>query len=280
MDPATPTTSTPHTAMAARHTRMGRYALWQARDYFFERGMPTMIVVGLSGFVFGALPLYTILDPVKGGLVSRSLVTEHGSMAAARAALMADASLLFLGQFLGAVTFLGALFAMNGLVSNDRKHGFYKLLFAKPVTPERYYGQAFLVNSAGFAIAILLLGLLWETYVAPALSVDMLVAVLLVYLCYAGVAFFLSAAAKWDWLSLVVVAVASTELWRLYGESTHPLATLLYLLPPLMQVNPVFGAVTQRLPLPWGSLAWLAGYGVVAFLGALYVLRHRRLATP
>jgi hypothetical protein len=44
---------------------------------------------------------------------------------------------------LGAMIFLGALFAMNGIVANDRKQGFSASCSPSRSTPSRYYGQAF-----------------------------------------------------------------------------------------------------------------------------------------
>jgi hypothetical protein len=32
------------------------------------------------------------------------------------------------------------------------------------------------------------------------------------------------------------------------------------------------------MPLPWQSVLWLAGYGAIAFIAGLAILRHRRLA--
>jgi len=251
--------------VAPRRARMGRYALWQARDYVFERGLPTMLV----GSIFPFLAALALRARRPAGALT---VEQH--------AAFVEMSLMSLRPLFGSIVFLGALLGMNGLVSNDRKNGHYRFLFAKPVTPERYYGQAFIVHAAGFLVAIVLLGLLWGAFVVPVMSVDMLVAMWLLYIGYAGIAFFLTAAAKWDWLSLVAVALVSTVLWERYGASTHPLATLLYLLPPLPRTDSVYAAVATQSPLPWNTLAWFAGYGVACFLAALVVLRHRRLATP
>jgi hypothetical protein len=98
------------------------------------------------------------------------------------------------------------------------------------------------------------------------------------YLCYAGIAFALSAAARWDWLSLVAVTVASNYLWVRYGESSSPLAALLHLLPPIHRTSEVYTAVAKGVALPWHLLGWFAAYGAVAFVIGLVVLRYRRLA--
>src|ERR1700704_5012559 len=119
----------------------------------------------------------------------------------------------FLTLLLGNMVFLGALFAMNGIVANDRKQGYYRFLFSKPRSADRYYGQAFVVHWIGFLFILTLLGLLYHALVGPVLTASLYVAAALMYLCYAGIAFALSAAARWDWLSLVAVTVASNYLW-------------------------------------------------------------------
>jgi hypothetical protein len=223
-------------------------------------------------------------------LIATRLRFEPGSRAATdaaatHAAMMHELNYMFLRSFLGTLVFVGALFAMNGIVANDRKLGFYRFLFAKPVAPSRYYGQAFVIHWAGFLAVMTLLGAIYGYLVSPVLSLRLMLVIALTYLCYAGIAFMLSAAARWDWLSLVAVSVAATFLWGKYGQSTHPMARLLYLLPPVHRTDEIYASVAttqsggaQALALPWHSIWWLAGYGAVSFLIGLLVLRHRRLA--
>jgi hypothetical protein len=260
---------------------MGAYALWQLRDYFKDRGLPTMIVGTLAAY----LSLSELLEPRTQAEMMAQLRMRFGSAEAAAAAWPTYVDVTFVSSILAALVFLGALFAMNGIVANDRKFGFYRFFFAKPVTPSRYYGQAFLVHWAGFMAVITLLGLIQGIIVRPVLTQSLLLIVALMFLAYAGIGFLLSAAARWDWLSLVVVSIAADLLWKRFGTSDHPLAALLYLLPPLHRVNEVFAAAAGApMPfgtpaaIPWALVSWLAGYGVVCFLAGLFVLRHRRLA--
>jgi hypothetical protein len=193
---------------------------------------------------------------------------------------------MFLHSFLGTLIFLGALFAMNGIVANDRKLGFYRFLFAKPVSPARYYGQAFVIHWLSFLGVMALLGAIYGAAMGRVLSWPLMVVIALMFLCYAGIAFLLSAAARWDWLSLVAVSVFSTFLWGKFDGSTHPLAKLLYLLPPLHRTDEVYAAVSgahvlpvgAALVLPWHLIGWLAAYGASCYVLGLFVLRHRRLA--
>jgi hypothetical protein len=268
----------PVAPVGVRHARLARYGLWQLRDYLMDRGTPTFIVAMLFG--------YFTLSPML--IAARVRLGAEGATrgsAAAHAAMMEQMNYMFLRSFLGTLVFVGALFAMNGIVANDRKLGFYRFLFAKPVAPSRYYGQAFLIHWAGFLGVMTLLGVIYGYLVSPVLSGRLMTVVALTYLCYAGIAFMLSAAARWDWLSLVAVSVGATFLWGKYGDSAHPLAKLLYLLPPVHRTDEIYASIattqssaSQSLALPWHSIWWLAGYGAASFLVGLLVLRHRRLA--
>ena len=123
---------------------------------------------------------------------------------------------------------------MNGIVANDRKLGFYRFLFAKPVAPPALL-RAGVRRSLG--------GLRRRDDAARTASTafpdrrccraTLIIVIALMFLCYAGIAFLLSAAARWDWLSLVAVSVASTFCGASSARRRNPLAKLLYLLPPL-----------------------------------------------
>lgn len=270
--------------MTRRRARVGAYALWQLRDYFKDRGLPTLIVGILSGYL-GLSPIMERM-PSRSDRVPAELLGQFGSAEAVYAARMVEFNHAFLRGILGTIVFVGALFAMNGIVANDRKQGFYRFLFSKPMTASRYYGQAFLLHWAGFVAVMTVLALVYGALIWPVLSRPLLIVVALMFVAYSGIAFLLSAAARWDWMSLVVVSVAATYLWARFGESTHPLAGLLFLLPPLHRVDEVYASVSGAplyasgapAAIPWPILWWLFGYGVACFAAGLVVLRYRRLA--
>jgi len=230
-----------------RSARLGSYALWQVRDYALNRGAPTLIVALLFGYLGVSAMLAMVNSPAG---PPANLVHHYGSIDAARIAMLHNSSMGFVATFIGTFAFLGALIGMNGVVSNDRKLGFYRFLFTKPVTPAAYYGAEFLVNGACVLVLTVLLALLYGVIVEPVLSVSLLVVVAAGYLCYAGLGFALSALSRWDWLSLVAVAGAADILWRLYGESTSPLAVLLRLLPPLHRTSELYAAAAHGMALP------------------------------
>lgn len=260
----------------SRRARLARYALWQLRDYLLDRGGPTFIISVLLGYLTVAPRLTGLHDTM--AQVPARMIAKHGSVELARAAVLADFNGGVAGSLMGALVFLGALLGMNGIVANDRKSGYYRFLFSKPVSPSRYYGQAFLVHCAGFLLVVGVLDAVYGMLVAPLLTGPRLLTIALVFLCYAGIAFLLSAAARWDWLSLVVVTIAVTYLWETFEKSASPLAALLYLLPPLHRTDQIYHAAARGTALPMHSLLWLAGYGAACMLAGLVVLRYRRLA--
>lgn len=258
-----------------RSARLGAYTLWQLRDYALNRGAPTLIVALLFGYL-GVTAMFMAL--ARRGAPPPYLIRQYGSVEAAQRVALHNASVSFIASFLGTYAFLGALIGMHGIVSNDRKLGFYRFLFAKPVAPAALYGVEFAVNGLCFLVPSVVLALLYGAIIEPVLSVPLLIAIMAGYLCYAGLGFALSALSRWDWLSLVAVAGAADLLWKFYGDSRSPFAALLRLLPPLNRTDEVYAAAAHGVALPWQSVLWLAGYGAVALLVGLAILRHRRLA--
>jgi ABC-type transport system involved in multi-copper enzyme maturation permease subunit len=256
--------------------QLGRYGLWQLRDYAMERGLPTIIVSMLFGYIaIGPMLMMVKLQVEK---LPPATIARYGSVEAARIAMLHDVNVGFVQKFLGVVVFLGALFATNGIVADDRKKGYYRFLFSKPISPSRYYGQAFLIHWAGFVAVACAMALLYGALVGPIISFPLVYVLALMFLMYAGIAFALSAIARWDWLSLVAVAVLASFMWGRFGESTNVAAKLLYLLPPLHRTSEIYDAVANGATLNTRLLAWFAGYGIACYVIGLVVLRYRRLA--
>ena len=261
---------------APTRARVVRYGAWQMRDFLMDRGISLLIIGSLLGYLTLA-PMLPALHRNLATLPPR-LIEKWGGMPGATAMLMKDFNEMFLRNFLGGMVFVGALIAMNGIVANDRKQGYYRFLFTKPLAPWRYYGQAFLVHTLGFVVVISLLGAAYGVLVWPILSLRLLLVLALMFVMYGGITFFLSAAARWDWLSLVAVTVAASFFWERFQNSPVVFAKLVYLLPPLHRTSEVYNALAKAEPLPWPLIEWYAAYGLVCFVAGLIVLRYRRLA--
>ena len=244
-----------------RRAKLGAYAPYFMRDYLTNHGPGTVIVIVLIAFL-----------SIKGFTAAMSVSASN---------IPADAARRMLRGLVGTFAFLATFFATNGIIANDRKHGHYKFLFAKPVSPPLYYATTFAVYGIGVLITALALIGMWSLVVRPVFPWELFAVVALMYLMYGGVGFLLSAALRYDWLSLVTVILAANIGWSLWGDSTNPARWLLYVLPPVHRVDAVY-ALVQRDPgvvVPWGSIAWLFAYGLICFVLGMYVIRRRPLGT-
>ena len=251
--------------MSTQHerARLADYAPWILRDYFSNHGPATALVLLLVGFA--------TVGPGM-ALAGQNLVLGEVPEPIAAAMLQSMAERL---------SFLGAFFATNGIIANDRKLGYYRFLFAKPVKPDRYYALTFCLNGLGLTAVAIVLALIWGATVRPAFTVELFLIIALMYLAYGGLGFLLSAAWRFDWLSLVTVLLVANIGWLVWGNAEGVRHWLLYLLPPVHRDDQVFAllAQTPNDPLPWASILWLGGYGLLCFVLGMAVIRRRPLGT-
>jgi hypothetical protein len=243
-----------------RRAQLSRYVPWLARDYLTNQGPSTALVILLIAFL-----------SLQGATVSG---LEMGS-------LPSELLQRVLRQLVGSLVFLGTFFATNGIIANDRKQGYYKFLFSKPVSPPAYYATTFVVYGVGLLLVTLALLGLWALVVRPMLPLSLFAVVAVMYVAYGGIGFLLSAAWRFDWISLVTVLLLANVGWSLWGESTGPIRWLLHLLPPVHRADQVYDLVLRgaATPIPWSSIAWLGGYGFACFLLGMLVIRRRPLGT-
>jgi hypothetical protein len=247
------------TLIDRRRAQLSRYVPWLARDYFTNQGPSTALVVLLVAYlaIQGARAAGPSMASVPNEIFERVL-----------------------RQLLSTLVFLGTFFATNGIIANDRKQGFYRFLFSKPVAPPAYYGATFVVYGAGLMVISLALLGLWAVAVRPMWPAAYLPIVALMYLSYGGIGFLLSAAWRFDWISLVTVLLVANVAWNLWGESSGVMFWLIHLLPPVHVADRVYDLVlSDSGPIPWASIAWLGGYGLACFLLGLVVIRRRPLGT-
>ena len=247
-----------------RRARLVEYVPWMARDYVTNQGPATGLVVLLIGIM-------TIVPAMRGLVGGQAALGD----------VPPDIAANMLRVMVTPLVFIGVLFATNGIVANDRKLGYYRFFFSKAVSPPAYYAMAFLVNGVGFLLVCVALLGFWYVAISPMFPVELLAAVVIMYIAYGGLGFLLSAAWRFDWLSLVTVLLLANVGWSVWGNEQGLKHWLLYLLPPVHRAADVYGLVMRDSgrALPWASIAWIAGYGALCFLLGLLVIRKRPLGT-
>ena len=241
--------------------RLGRYALWQTGDYFVERGASTALIASLLALLF----VQTMRARFGPGWADGAL----GATLARQA----------LQQAMEPFAFVASLIAVQGIVANDRKFGYFRLLFAKPVGLRRYYGQLFVIHGVSL---VALTGLLVGVYALTVHPTDPRPAMALVaihFVALGGIGFLVSTLVRFDWVAMASVWALGQIVRGLYGDSRSVwYAVADAVLPPSTEIDRVEQALFAGAPLPTRPVLWLVGYGLACFAIGLYVVRRRALA--
>lgn len=249
-DPAGPTNA----AIPGR-ARLRSYALWQLRDYMVAKGIATMLINGLMLFlVWSALPPDS--DGARGAGLS-----------------------VFFVEFMNNIVLFGVLFATNGIVAEDRKLGYYRFYFSKPVSVAAFYTQKFAVHLFGLVLVSGLLLIVYGLLIEPRYPTAYFPVIAMMAIGLGGVGFLLSALFTLDWLSLFAVYAVSDVGWRLYADDPGFRGVLIRGFPPVHELRDIYAAVAQGRPIPMEPFWWIFTYGAACFVVALIVISRRRLAT-
>jgi len=227
-----------------------RYAMWQLRDFARDRGI-ALILIGLA---IGT----TILGPMK----AMSIPFSDNS------------ARQILATIISQVAFIAAFVALNGIVSNDRKLGYYRFLFSKPVRVPAYYAQQFVMFFVGFVAVFAVMIGLFAVLVHPVAPLAPLIYSALVFLSLGGIAFLISSLFRFDWPILVGVFLVTNILHSLIDDKEGFPQLLLRLLPPFQEL-PRMSAAINAGTVDSSRVFWLLGYSAICFVAGLIVLRRR-----
>jgi hypothetical protein len=230
-----------------------RYAWWQFRDFARDRGVALIII----GVAIGA----TIIGPMR----------AMGEIDAVRAKQVLE---LIISQ----LSYITAFIALNGIISNDRKTGYYRFLFSKPVSIPAYYAQQFVVFLIGYLIVNLVLLGIFAIFAEPVSPVAPLVVCALVFLSFGGIAFLISSLFRYDWPILAAIFLGSSIFQSMWAMQEGWRRMLLSVLPPLHKVNGAMLDILRNGTMDGKTLLWLLGYSAICFAAGLVVLRRRPFA--
>jgi hypothetical protein len=237
--------------------RLGKYSLWQFRDFAIDRGVAILIIGFLWGYVLFA-PFRTVGGPLT--LNSSSPIWP------------------LLITIASSIVSVSVLIAVNGIVSTDRKLGYYRFLFSKPVSVVAYYVQLYFVHMVGVLAAMLILSGILRTIVPDFRIVNYLLYTALIFVAMGGIGFFISVATRFDWVTLAAVWLGSRTLRDLYGAKPGLPGKLVQLLPPVHKLDVLANGLITNGTAQTSDVIWLLAYGSLFFVLGLVLLRHASLA--
>ena len=235
-------------------SNLARYAWWQFRDFIRDRGIALLLV----GFLVG----FTVIGPFKamGGTLDQRMADR----------LMA--------AILLQVPFICAFIALDGIISNDRKLGYFRFLFSKPVGIPAYYAQLFVIYLLGFlAVCAVLIGL-FAIFAHPVAPLGPLLFCALVFLSFGGIAFLISSLFRHDWPILAAIFLGSSILHSMWKFDEGIKRMVLAVLPPIYELPDMIPALVQDGSVDANSILWLLGYSAICFVGGLIILKRRPFA--
>jgi hypothetical protein len=238
--------------------RLGKYSLWQFRDFAIDRGIAILII----GLLWG----YALIAPFRAARGSGLQLNTSSPIWPLLITLTSS------------IVSISVLIAVNGIVSTDRKLGYYRFLFSKPVSVVAYYVQLCFVHMVGVVAAMLVLSLILRTIVPDFSIVNYLLYTVLIFVGMGGIGFFISVATRFDWVSLAAVWLGSRALRDFYGAKPGLPGKLVQVLPPVHKLDALANGLITNGSAPTSDVIWLLAYGSLFFVLGLVLLRQRSLA--
>lgn len=241
--------------------RLAEYTRYQFIDFLRERGTSLALIGAIIGW---------------GKLTELRMRFGDGWADSASAG---DISFAAIRDLLTQLAFFAALLSVAGIVSNDRKHGYFRLHFAKPISVLRYYAQAFLVSWIGaLAVVTLLLGV-WALLAAPVPLTGIYKAITLQFWVVGTTGLLMSTLVRWDWVATALIWGGSELLRLIYAREDGPVAWLVrHFTAPTHIIGALRDALFMGRTPDQRNLAWALAYGAICFALALLVLKKRPLA--
>ncbi len=223
-----------------------RYLPQMTSDYLRTRGV-VMLLVGIGLM----LPLLVVTRAAEGMAPTPELAVG-----------MLKASLQNVSVFL-------SLVGMAGIVGNDVRQGYFRFIFAKPLSPPAYYGVAFAVALVSVGLVLLCLTGFFALFVLPVWPGTTLLDVMLRVTLLGSLVFAFSRFTRLDWLFGFILLLAAELLRARFPRSGSVVGSVFHVVLPPDLPNMVF---TPAGPM-WGDIAWGLSYAALAVAVGLAAVR-------
>jgi hypothetical protein len=186
------------------------------------------------------------------------------------AAVLLDGTLSAMSPFL-------VMVATYGIIGEDVRRGYFRFLFAKPISPVLYYAQAFLAALIAFLAAQLIVVAVFALAVEPAWPERWLLERTVFFLSLGSVIFALSRVLSIDWLIglLLFVVGQGVRDWYPVSESLRGKVFNVVFPPSHLMGSGLFPVEG----IEWGHVAWVVGYAAMCLAIGLSLVRFMPFGT-
>jgi hypothetical protein len=240
-----------------KRARLLRYSPYQLKDYAIERGIMVLVLSALN--LIG--PITTLHD-----------LPPSARVGGPDSPLAGQVLVIF-----GSLILLSVLFSSQEIVSRPRKHGFYRLIFSKPVSPTVFYGQLFAVQLAGSVLLLSLMAALFSFFAFPVPIGHIAMATATAFMLFGGVGFLISVFVNHDSVGLIALVGLSILGKGYVSDQTGVLPKLANLLLPVDHLVALKPLVVAG-PVASADVVWVIGYGLTALILGLAAVRYTQLA--
>jgi hypothetical protein len=250
------------------NARLLRYSRYQVPDFLQHRlALPLILLAFAAG-----LPTYLMTKNTPPGWMQ----SPQGINLARQMFSQSITLYLPLGAFVGAV----------GVISADRRQGYFRFLFSKPVNVLAYYAQAYLLHAIVYVVVFGLIVWGYGAYTIPFSVPRSMEAAVLTFALVGGLGLLLGALTRFDAAAVIALYVLALILQQLLaapnalknGGLPDWLALIARGLPPAMKLDQLRDHLYAGAALDAGQLWHVLGYGGGAALLGFVLLRRLPLA--
>jgi len=183
---------------------------------------------------------------------------------------------------IGVVITLGAFMGVAKLTTDDRANGWYRSYFSKPVKRTTFYAKQWALHGVTLVLLVGVLGMAWQLATNSVSVKEAMVVTALTWIMLGGVGFLLSVLTNQDAGLLFIAYVLSMVLHSVKDQRNSPmwgwLREVTRLTLPTQKLEYVKDLLYAGQPIPWGHAGFVIGYGAVAFVIGVILLRRLSLA--
>lgn len=187
-----------------------------------------------------------------------------------------------LRSMIGGTIMIAVLMAAGGVAGNDRKQGYYRAFFSKPMAPWWYYLQRWVLGLVAVLTIPLWLALGFQVVFGQgsALDAELFATVGLAYLLIGGAVLLFSTVTARDWLVVFLIYFMQRRMQDVHDMFARSGQELPGSIDTILAVLPPFHVVAQIGELPSGQdLVHVLLYGVAMVGIALAVMAFRPLGS-